>query len=194
MRASTPLLALPLVFAAAVACTHDPEDPISHGDGPFVTLGGTFDKLTLTPTDGVGIIDTEAALSDDLKAAGVKSRFRAFVEDRPNLCSTGAGRQNATVFAIDALSDNPSFAPGTYTQKQDSVPGQVDVSITKLNGTCTSDQQDYGAESGTVTITSVSATVVTGNFEMTLLHGDGTLSGSFNVPLCPGLKLGGCDP
>lgn len=187
---------LPLLLAGAVACTTDAEGPPSSGEGPFLTrTGGTFDRLTITPTDGAGSIDTEADLSDELRAAGVKSRFTAFIEDRNNVCSTGARRQDATVFAIVALSDADTFSPGTYTQKQDSVPGQVDLSVTKLNATCTSDQQDFGTESGTVTITSVTETVVTGTFEVTMLGGAGTLQGSFNVPLCPGLTLGeSCSP
>lgn len=187
---------LPLgLLAGALACTTDPDEPIATSEGPFYTRsGGSFDKLSLTPTDGAGIIESEAALGAELEAAGVKSRFRAFVEDKNSVCGLGAKRQNATVFAIDALSDSPTFAPGTYTQKQSSAPGQVDLSITKLNATCGSDQQDYGTESGTVTITSVTATVVTGTFDVTLMGGAGTLSGSFNVPLCPSLRSESCDP
>src|SRR5262249_52728382 len=99
-----------------------------------------------------------------------------------------------TLLFIDALSGSATFEPGTYTQTQGNVPGQVDLGISRLDGTCTSTGQDYGAESGTVIITSVTATGVAGTFNITLMAGAGTLEGSFNVPLCQSLPSGNCVP
>ncbi len=184
-----------LALVGAIACTTNPDDPISAGDGPFFTRsGGSFDKLAFTPADGAAVIDTGAALSDAHKATGVKSRLRAFVLDTDTVCGKGARRPNMTVFAIDALSDQPSFVAGTYTQKLDSVPGHVDLSMTKLNATCSSDMQDYGIESGTVTIAQVTATFVEGSFDVTFMNGAGTLTGTFNVPLCASLDSSACTP
>jgi hypothetical protein len=158
----------------------------------LLTLGGTFDKLKLTPTDGIGVIDHD--ISENAKAAGVKSTFRAFVSDRGNLCGLGSNRQNGTVFFIEALSDKDTIQPGEFTQHQDAVPGQVDLGITKLDGTCQLQGQDYGTESGKVTITSVTSTAVSGTFDVTLMNGAGTLTGSFNVPICAGIGSDSCAP
>jgi hypothetical protein len=159
---------LPLALVAAIACTTSGDEPPQNGEGPFVTLnGGSFDKLALNALDGAGVLDA--------------GRFRALVEDRASICSTSARRQNSTVLTIET----PSGAPGTYPN--------ASVEISKLDATC-ANAQSYASESGTVTITSASSTVIAGTFDVTLANGAGTLKGSFNIPVCPSLKLDTCDP
>jgi hypothetical protein len=142
--------------------------------------------------DGIGVIDHDVA--DDAKAAGVKTTFRAFVSDRGNLCGAGANRKNGTVFFIEALTDKDTLEPGEFTQHLDSVPGQVDLGISKLDASCQTQGQDYGTASGKVTITSVTATTVSGTFDVTLMGDAGTLTGSFNVPLCASIGSDSCAP
>ena len=159
---------VPLAFVGVLACTSSGDDPPQNGEGPFVTLsGGSFDKLTLQPLDGAGVLDA--------------GRFRAFVEDRASICSTTARRQNSTVLTIVT----PSSAPGT--------DDGASVKLAKLDAACQA-APEYASESGRVTITSASATVVAGTFEVTLANGAGTLAGSFNIPICPTLKLDSCEP
>jgi hypothetical protein len=154
--------------------------------GPLLVLGGTFKALTLNAVDGIGVIST--SVPPEFADAGIRSEFKAFISDKSNLCGTGVVRQNETIFAITAVSGSATFQAGTYTEMLQEVPGQVDVSITKLNAACTSNSQDYGSASGTVVITSVTASAVAGTFDVTLLGDAGTLQGSFNVPLCPSLS------
>lgn len=183
------------LFLAAVACTTTPDDPIvTGGDGAFFTRGGgSFDKLTVTPTDGAGLLQSGSALPAEVAAAGVRSRFVAYVADRQNVCTGGPRRADAIVLSIDARSGAEAFAPGTYTGSATVGPGQVELAIAKLGTSCASDPE-YRAESGTVTITTVRPTYVAGTFDVTLRDGAGTLSGSFNVPLCPSLDLVRCSP
>jgi len=67
---------------------------------------------------------------------------------------------------------------------QREAPGQVDVSVSKLNASCGSDGKDFGSATGSVTLTAVTDTGVAGTFDVALLGDAGTLQGTFNVPLC----------
>lgn len=158
--------------------------------GPlFARTGGTFAAFPLDAVDGTAFMTPARDTS-----AGAKSELRVLVADRPSLCTTGPLRGNETIFSIDALSADTTFRPGTFTQLQNAGPGHVDVSITKLNATCDSDNQDYGAATATVTFTTVNLTAVAGTFEVTLMGNAGTLKGTFNVPLCGEEIVGTCQP
>jgi hypothetical protein len=162
------------------------------GGPPTLTLGGTFNALTLTMVDGTAYISGPRPSDVD---AGVRSELRVFFSDKGSLCANGVMRQGETILSIDALSADPAFAAGTYTQMQQSVPGQVDVAITKLDQSCGATGQDYGAQSGTVVITSLTASNVAGTFDVTLGGGAGTLTGSFSAPICGTAFSGGsCQP
>lgn len=107
------------------------------------------------------------------------------------LCEKGPSRQNETVFSVDALSDNAAFAPGTYTQNGADGPNAVGegvVAISKLGATCggsgNGGMDYFGVAGSTVTITSVTATTVSGTFAVTLANAAGTLQGSFSVAIC----------
>lgn len=155
----------------------------------FVRTGGTFDKLTLEPTDAFAFIHPVA---DGSK--GVKSRLLIMAADRSGLCTTGPTRQGSTVFFIDALSGEATFQPGTFTQKMDSVPGQVDIGASKLGPTCNAIGQDYGASEATVVVTQITKTTVSGTFDVTLMNGEGTLKGTFDVPICGQAPAMACQP
>jgi hypothetical protein len=160
-------------------------------DGGGLALGGSFHAFPLNAVDGTGFLVTPTTGNPD-----VKSELKAFFSDKPGLCSTGVVRQNETIFAIDAVSGTAAFQPGTFTEMQQEVPGQVDVTITRLDATCsaTAPSRDYGAESGTVVITSVTASAVAGTFDVTLSNDGGTLTGSFDVPMCEQPFSNDCRP
>jgi hypothetical protein len=160
-------------------------------DGGGLALGGSFHAFPLNAVDGTGFLVTPATGNPD-----VKSELKAFFSDKPGLCSTGFLRQNETIFAIDAVSGSATFQPGTFTEMQQEVPGQVDVTITRLDATCgaSAPAQNYGAESGSVVITSVTASAVAGTFDVTLSNDGGTLTGSFDVALCDQPFSNDCRP
>lgn len=161
--------------------------PIPAGDGGLLLLGGSFDALPLAVVDGT------AYIADGGAAPMVASELRAYFSDRSTLCQSGVLRDNETIFAIDAQSGSLPFAAGTYTVKQQGGPGNVDVSITKLNAAC-GGSQDFGAASGTVVIESATASVITGTYDVTLLNDAGTLQGFFNVPVCNRPASATCQP
>jgi hypothetical protein len=94
---------------------------------------------------------------------------------------------------VDALSGDETFRPGTFTQQMDSVPGQVDAGIAKLDEVCSSQGTDWAAEKATVVITDVTETFVAGTFDETFKDGT-TLEGTFHVPLCGRFVLETCTP
>lgn len=161
--------------------------PQVHGSRRIAQM--TFAAFTINPVDGRAFI-TDGSGS----GTGVKTRLRIFVEDRGSLCAAGPVRQDATIFFIDALSGDATIKPGTFTQMNNSVPGQVDTGVSKLNGSCGAAGQDYGASAATVVLTQVTSTSVAGTFDLTFPGDAGTLSGTFNVPICGQAFNAACQP
>jgi hypothetical protein len=158
-------------------------------DGSFLTIRGSFNALPLDFVNG-----TVFFVAPDPKEVGVKSRMIAVFSNKPNLCTTGPFRENETVLALDALSGDTSFGPGTYTFTANDLPGEVDINLSKLSATCTSVGQDYGTLSGTLVVTKVSPAEVSGTFQVVLTSGAGTLEGSFHVPTCDPPPTTDCQP
>jgi hypothetical protein len=159
-------------------------------DGAFLTFGGTFGALPLHPLDGMGHISR--LVSGPPAAAGVRSTFAAVVSDRTNLCAISLLRPNETAFAISALSGDDPFRPSTFAVGGNGVPGEVNVSVTRMGPVCTPTDQ-YASASGSVVITRVTSDAVAGTFDVTLPGDAGTLQGSFDVPLC-GQPSARCTP
>lgn len=155
------------IGVVGAACTTSAEGPPSAGEGPFFTrTGGNYDAIAIAAKDGTGTLET--------------GRFRAFISDANSVCANGARRQGATVLGIDTTGTAPGTFPATF---------QIARNDSACNGTAATN-----TGSGTVTITSVSTTVVEGTFDATLDADAGTLTGSFNVPLCPALDVTTCKP
>lgn len=155
-----------------------PDAPPADAGGLFERTGGTFTAVGVN-----GIIDGTAFFSDSKGDPGVQSRLVVVLSDRTGLCSASVLHENATVISIDMLSGDKPFKPGTFTQHMKSVPGQVDVGVSKLGPTCKGAGQDYGASIANVVVTQVTPTVA-GTFDMTFPGDAGTMQGTFNVPIC----------
>jgi hypothetical protein len=153
----------------------------------MLSLGGSFNASALNVLDGTAFVSSVPS-----QAGGINSNLSVFFSDKTSLCSTGVRRQNETVLVIGAMSGGPAFQAGTFTDTQEEAPGQAYVSVTALNGACAN--QSLGAASGTVVITSVTSSAVSGTFDVTLLGDAGTLQGSFNVPLCDQAFSYSCQP
>ncbi len=151
-------------------------------EGALLTIDGSFNTLPLHPLDGMGYITR--LISGPAARAGVKSEFVAIVGERQSLCAGSVVRPNETTFAITAQSGDDPFRAGSFAVGLGGMPGDVEVSMTLFGPSCLVAEQ-YASESGTVTITSVTSSGVSGTFDVTLAGDAGTLQGSFDVPLCP---------
>jgi hypothetical protein len=178
-----------VLFAAialtAVACgptnTSDDDRPL------FERTGGTFDKVALDARDGVAYLQRSTNGS-----RGVKSKLTILIGNEPNMCGAPTLQKQTTFFGLQALSADGEFKPGTFTQHLDRVPGQVDVFAGTIGEACKGDGPQWGAETATVTITSVTATAVSGTFEVTFTGNAGTLQGTFSVPVCESQLVPAC--
>jgi hypothetical protein len=186
------------MIAGVVGCTSNASGTVS-GQPP----GGGFEivdmiSATITDSDGAG---------DSTSAA------RIVMASTSNLCSdTGASpaidRKGQHVIAIELSDVSGSIrtaptAPGTYTiyPNTGSEPAKsASFTVEAFDDTCQSIDDDAASgQSGTVTLTAVSAGVFAGSFDVGLNTGD-HLAGSFDPTACPQLATAaasadqhGCD-
>lgn len=119
----------------------------------------------------------------------------------PNLCSDVGNhvqRANARVVLID-VSDNSGakLADATYmTSYSDPVPARSAVfesNITDAQCNVSYDPPPDGTGDGTVTLTSVSASTVSGTFDVVMENGE-HVTGTFEPSACPALAMSGGTP
>ncbi len=171
------------LLLGATACTSSGDGSVT-GDPP----GGGFDvkdmiSATVTSSDGAG---------DDASAA------RIVIASTTNLCGDAAGSidRKGQHFILIELRDvagatkTAPTAPGSYTiyPNTGSEPAKsASLTVGGLDDTCQLvDDADASAQSGTVTLTSVTGGAFAGSFNVTLNTG-GSLAGSFAPTACPQL-------
>jgi hypothetical protein len=175
-----------LVLAIAVAgCT-------SSGAGGTVK-GGTF-----TPADSIS-----ASITTPDGAGGSSSDAQIDLASTPHLCSDASasppiarkGQRFITILLRDvngAMTTTPT-APGTYTIYPDSgtEPAKsASLLVGALDSTCQPDDTAAAqAQSGTVTLTSVTGGTFIGSFAVTLNTG-ASLTGTFDPEPCTELATG----
>lgn len=172
-----------LVFAT-VGCTS------SDGSVSGETPGGAFDvadmiSATVTMSDGAG--DTS-------------SGARIVLASTSNLCSDASAspvidRQHQRFVTIElrdvsGAAKTAPTAPGTYTiypNTGSEPPKSASLTVGELDGICQLiDQESGSAQSGTVTLTSVTGGVFAGRYDVVLNTGD-RITGSFAPKACPQL-------
>jgi hypothetical protein len=156
------------------------------------SYAGSVMGLQFHPKDGTGFVNTTP--SGAKASAGVKTELYVVFSDATNLCATGINHQGAAVFSLDLLSGDATPQPGTFTATQQQAPGQANIRVAQLSASCGAEGLELGSASGTVVLTSVSASVVSGTFSVDLLQDAGTLSGSFSVPVCGQAPNTSCQP
>ena len=173
-----------LLLFAAVGCTS------SAGSVSGETPGGAFDvadmiSATVTTSDGGG--DTS-------------SSARIVLASTSNLCSDATAspavdRQHQRFVTIELRNVSGSVktaptAPGTYTiyPNTGSEPAKsASLTVGGLDGTCQLIDEESGlAQSGTVTLTSVTGGVYAGSYDVVLNTG-GHITSSFAPKACPQL-------
>lgn len=199
-----------ILAAAALACggsSRNDGSPngVSVGSGPYAGTYTNGAGLTASGTCSAGgATVTGAALSLGLSSSSV------------NLCQSlaqGAEPANATAISVSVAKVNPfgqaqTITPGTYTivdlsgGATPTPDGNGTFAIALVSATkagtsagagqgCTVTTEEDAA-SGTVIITSITATQAAGTVSATLKNNGGIVNGAFDVPLCSGtFTLGG---
>ena len=173
-----------LLMFVAVGCTS------SDGSASGETPGGPFavaDMISATVTISNGAGDTS-------------SSARIVLASTSNLCSDAKAspaidRQHQRFVTLDlrdvsgAAKAAPT-APGTYTiypNTGSEPPKSASLTVGGLDGTCQLiDEESGSAQSGTVTLTSVTGGVFAGSYDVVLNTG-GRVTGSFAPTACPQL-------
>jgi hypothetical protein len=204
-KSKTAVVGLALLCgAAALACggsqTRDsgatadaPSADAPPGDAPPTDAAAEVGGLALGTVKGVPFVARDiAAQVTGPTQFGAGLIMVRLVQGAPSACDDLAGRDHPNTRVLRIYLYNAT-GPGTYTK-----PGMFyfhdfgDVT----DGACTDD----GAEGpGTVTLTDVSATAVSGTFDVTLQVlgtapdsgvGVGHLTGAFVAPICPNVDAG----
>lgn len=177
---------LALFVIAATGCTSS-----SSGGGNVSgqTPGGSFD-----------LADTISATVSISESGDTTSSAQILLASTSNLCSDASAsppidRKGQRFILIDLRdvsggTKTAPAAPGTYTIYPDTgtePPKAASLTTGGYDGSCQSvDAAAAQAQSGTVTLTSVTSGVFAGSFDVTLNTG-GHLTGSFDPNPCPQL-------
>ena len=123
------------------------------------------------------------------------SAFAVVLSSGTGLCSqeqVGSdpnGPMLGLAVAAEASGSTPPAAigPGTYNLTISASQVNIGVLENVVNGSCASNS-GYLAASGTITITSLTSSTAIGSYSVSFVDGNGnpagTLSGTFNAPLC----------
>jgi hypothetical protein len=168
------LVACLLALTACSSTTH-----VGGGSG---AVNGTVAGNSLAPSDTVAIIGSQ-------NSSGVNVQYAAIVlSDVGAMCTRLTNHQaapNGTGLALVVGTSAALVQPGTYTINAHGAETAT-AEFAKVDAKCQSTLMD-AATGGTVTITTFSTSEVSGAFQLTFP--DGSLSGSFDAPACPGLSL-----
>ncbi len=203
------VLALVLVSALSLGCGGGS----SHNSGP-TPLAGKFGGKTFTPTDAQALIvgsgTTPCTQVPLLGTAGVKaialhvtSYANACADFTSSTCAYHADAQMVTVVLAkiatasqaDPTPAEPTIGTGTYTISSSMAGAQPDPThagwlvvafaqalATGAAPTCSGTPEL--AQSGSLTLTSISSTAISGSVSLTFASGD-SLAGDFSaVPVC----------
>lgn len=150
------------------------------GGGPAIT--GTLRGQPVHLTDQVGLF--EKAEPD----SGITSSYAAaFLTDQAGTCGLfhqKVNPANSKALSFIVSGKDAVVNPGTYAV---TAPGsgsgtQANVGYVENDAVCTKTGNGY-AQSGTLTLTTVTPTTIAGTFDATFAGGD-RVTGSFSAPVC----------
>ena len=181
------LAALLAPFAAVtVGCSND--DDASGGSG--LTVDGTIGSASLTPRAALavyGSLSTSTVTDDDGGTTVTETNGLVInIADKDDTC-TVLHTQSATFLSLE-LTGQPT-AGSTFTvidaDVTSATTGQAEVDFSGSTATCADNGASATATSGTVTVTAISSSEVSGTFDVTFANGH--LTGSFTAPICGSL-------
>jgi hypothetical protein len=170
-------LCLSVLFAVA-ACGG------THAGGGSTSVTGTVSGTAVPTNDTIALVGPVSVTDPTTGLAVTVQELLVLVSNAPNLCALAVGKHNppnVTSLGISVGSLNPIVA-GTFPVGSATADPAAGVAFTTVDATCnaTTNQQGTG---GTVTISAITSTTVTGTFDALLMSGD-HLRGSFVAPVC----------
>jgi hypothetical protein len=196
-----------LALGGAVACGSGTSSSSGGGGGntlPSGTLGGA----AFTPVDGVAVLLPTSPCNISGTSLSATAMLLAFT-NVPSTCSAfqavGAcnDKANAILVSVAIARTNVSgtasaIGPGTYSLTTGTVTpdgsGNVtrtNLNYSKTNATCVDAAASVTPTSGSVTITSLTSSRVTGSLTMAFSDGS-SFSGTFDMAIC-GVSFNVCD-
>ena len=153
--------------------------------GGSSTVNGTVAGGQKVPTnDAIGVVSTQT------QTVGTSTVTTALVgvaiTNKANVCEIAQAHHvpaNATILSLSVTKPGNAIAPGTYTLGSNGLSNTfVGAEYTQYGASCATSHDELGA-TGTITLTTVSASAVQGTFDVTMANGD-HLTGSFDAPVC----------
>jgi hypothetical protein len=160
----------------------------THDSGLVGFDAGSFNGPVPTASS-FGFTSTAAAscVSDGAPCdagAPIHSLFLALTSQSAVTCSyvESTEDENVELASTDSLtlivSQSGTLSPGTFNVSEGGGSGEADYS----SSSATCDSTDVPATSGTITLSTLTASQATGSFDLTF--GSGQVTGSFTVPIC----------
>jgi hypothetical protein len=172
-----PAVLASLICIAAVACggSIDAGEPSDAATVGSASVDGTIQGQPIPTT-------TTAALFD---GSGAVLIVLDNLEDACSLWQAGRGnRPGLQVFTLAAVAGTNPLAPGSYAVEPSAPSPTTYANATYYTSDDNCQQTSLTeAASGTVNVQTVSPSLVTGNFDVTLYTGD-RIRGTFSAPVC----------
>lgn len=163
-------------------------DALSSPSGS-AAISGVVDGVSFAPIGAVdvGPTATSSSVSGDADAASATTSSSGaiiFLSEKANTCSA-AHLASTNALQVFLFGD---VAPGTYRVETSAdalgASGTVAASLGSFDASCKEAAAPAAATSGTITITSVTATALEGSADLTF--DGGKISGTFTAPICEG--------
>ena len=208
MKRVISILGACLALGGTVACGSGTST--SGGGGAGNTLpSGTLGGVGFTPVDGVALLLPVRTCTFSGASVSATAMLLAFT-NVPSTCSAfqvvGACNDKASAILVSVAIEKgnasggtaSAIGPGTYgltigppTPDASGNFTRTNLNYSKTNATCVDAASSVTPTSGSVTITSLTSSQVTGS--VTAAFSDGsTFSGNFDVPIC-GVSFNVCD-
>jgi hypothetical protein len=179
----SPVLAAVLASVATAGCSTTDDSDGSAG----VSVNGSVGSLTLTAQAaiaGSGTLATSTVTDDDGGTTTTNiTGLTIEIADKKDTC-TEFHLASTTILSL-ALVGTPT-AGSTFTVIDADVAsptdGQAEADISASTATCADNGESATATNGTVAITAISSSEVSGTFDVTFSAGH--LTGNFTAPIC----------
>lgn len=175
----------PFVLIAVAGCSSS-----SNGGGGSSSVSGKAGSSSVATTDTISLVGTQTNNGVQVAFAG------AFITNVSGSCAViqrNGNPRNTTALSLVVATQGASVPAGSYTVGAQGQSSAAEASYEATDSNCNKTTNEK-ATGGTITLTTVSSTTVTGTFDVTFASGD-HLTGNFTAPVCSAtLNTSGTQP